>query len=130
MNHQDRIPVIEAILFAAGFPVKYERIAETCEITVEELSALLDSEAFIEEAYVLEVSSPGLGRVLKRPRDFEYACGRMVEIRTYKPVEKKKEWTGVLTAWDKETVTIEIESEEKTFERNSISLIRLAFDPE
>ena len=49
MNHQDRIPVIEAILFAAGFPVKYERIAETCEITVEELSALLDSEAFAYE---------------------------------------------------------------------------------
>ena len=49
MNHQDRIPVIEAILFAAGFPVKYERIAETCEITVEELSELLDSEAFAYE---------------------------------------------------------------------------------
>ena len=49
MNLQDRIPVIEAILFAAGFPVKYERIAETCEITVEELSALLDSDAFSYE---------------------------------------------------------------------------------
>ena len=49
MNHQDRIPVIEAILFAAGFPVKYERIAETCEITVEELSELLDSEALAYE---------------------------------------------------------------------------------
>ncbi len=49
MNHQDRIPVIEAILFAAGFPVKYERIAEVCEITVEELSELLDSEAFAYE---------------------------------------------------------------------------------
>ena len=101
-----------------------------CEAVSRRLDPLLDSEDFIEEAYVLEVSSPGLGRVLKRPRDFEYACGRMVEIRTYKPVEKKKEWTGVLTAWDKETVTIEIESKEKTFERNSISLIRLAFDPE
>ncbi len=49
MKLQDRIPVIEAILFAAGFPVKYERIAETCEITVEELSELLDSEAFAYE---------------------------------------------------------------------------------
>ena len=49
MNHQDRIPVIEAILFAAGFPVKYERIAESCEITVEELSELLDSGAFAYE---------------------------------------------------------------------------------
>ena len=49
MNYEDRIPVIEAILFAAGFPVKYERIAETCEITEEELSILLDSEAFAYE---------------------------------------------------------------------------------
>ena len=101
-----------------------------CEAVSRRLDPLLDNEDFIEEAYVLEVSSPGLGRVLKRPRDFEYAHGRMVEIRTYKPVDKKKEWSGVLKAWDKDTVTIELESEEKTFERNSISLIRLAFDPE
>ncbi len=49
MNSNDKIPVIEAILFAAGFPVAYERLAETCEISPDELSALLDSEAFAYE---------------------------------------------------------------------------------
>ena len=49
MNHQEWIPVVEAILFAAGFPVKYESIAEACQMTVEELSALLDSGAFSYE---------------------------------------------------------------------------------
>ena len=49
MNHEEWIPVVEAILFAAGFPVKYESIAETCQMTVEELSELLDSGAFSYE---------------------------------------------------------------------------------
>ena len=49
MNHREKIPVIEAILFAAGFPVKYERIAEACEITVEELKEILASKAFAYE---------------------------------------------------------------------------------
>ncbi len=49
MEHKELIPVIEAILFAAGFPVKYERIAETLEISEDELKTILDSDAFAYE---------------------------------------------------------------------------------
>ena len=50
-----------------------------------------------------------------------------MEIKTYKPIEKQKEFQGVLKAFDTETVTIETENAEKIFARNEIALIRLAF---
>ena len=75
------------------------------------------------------MSSPGLGRPLKKEKDFKRSLGEEVEIRTYRAVEKQKEFIGILTDYDKDTVTIEMEDETKrTFERSEIALIRLAFD--
>jgi len=101
---------------------------DDCEIVNRALSDLLDREDFIEESYILEVSSPGLGRPLKKEKDFERSLGEEVEIRTYRIVNKQKEFRGILKAYDKETVTIETEQEEQILERNNIALIRLAFD--
>ncbi len=102
---------------------------DDCEIVNRALGDLLDRDDFIEESYILEVSSPGLGRPLKKERDFERSRGEEVEIRTYRMVEKQKEFRGILKAWDKETVTIEEEEgQERVFERENIALIRLAFD--
>ena len=91
------------------------------------LSDELDREDFIEDAYILEVSSPGLGRTLKKDKHLAKSIGEEVEIKTYKPIEKQKEFQGVLKAFDTETVTIETENAEKIFARNEIALIRLAF---
>ncbi len=93
------------------------------------MSDILDREDYIEESYILEVSSPGLGRPLKKEKDFVRSLGKEVEIRLYKPVEKQKEFTGILKDFDKNSVTIETnEEEQKIFNRNDIALIRLAFD--
>ena len=100
-----------------------------CEIVRRELSDILDEKDFISEAYILEVSSPGLGRPLKKEKDFMRSIGQEVEIRTYRMVDKQKEFIGILTEYDKETVTIEQEDETtRTFDRSDIALIRLAFD--
>ena len=100
-----------------------------CEVVSRELSDILDEKDFISDAYILEVSSPGLGRPLKKEKDFVRSIGQEVEIRTYRMVDKQKEFVGLLTAFDKETVTIEQEDETtRTFNRNDIALIRLAFD--
>ena len=100
-----------------------------CEIVSRELSDILDEKDFISDAYILEVSSPGLGRPLKKEKDFARSIGQEVEIRTYRMVDKKKEFVGILTEFDKETVTIEQEDETtRTFDRSEIALIRLAFD--
>ena len=100
-----------------------------CEVVSRELSDLLDQKDFIDDSYILEVSSPGLGRPLKKERDFARSIGAEVEIRTYRMVECRKEFTGVLEEYDSESVTVSYEDGTKqNFDRKEIALIRLAFD--
>ena len=100
-----------------------------CEVVSRELSDLLDQKDFIDDSYILEVSSPGLGRPLKKERDFARSIGAEVEIRTYRMVEGRKEFTGVLEEYDSESVTVSYEDGTKqNFDRKEIALIRLAFD--
>ena len=101
---------------------------DDCEVISRILSDWLDQTDIIEDSYILEVSSPGLGRPLKKERDFERSLGEEVEIRLYKALNKQKEFTGILKAYDKETVTIETAEGELVFNRSDIALIRLAFD--
>lgn len=101
---------------------------EDCEKVSRALSDALDKEDFIEEAYILEVSSPGLGRTLKKDKHLEKSLGSEVEVKTYKPIDKSKEFAGVLKAYDKDTVTVETESGEMVFAKSDIALIRLALD--
>ena len=99
-----------------------------CENVSRALSDKLDEEDFIDDAYILEVSSPGLGRTLKKDKHLEKSLGEEVELRLYKPKDKQKEFAGILKAFDENSVTIETQEEEKVFARSEIALIRLAFD--
>ena len=82
-----------------------------------------------DSTYIFEVSSPGLGRPLKKDKDFQRSLGEEVEIRTYRPIDRQKEFVGELKAYDKESVTIVYEDDtEQTFQRQEIALIRLALD--
>ncbi len=99
-----------------------------CENVSRALSDALDAEDYIEGTYILEVSSPGLGRTLKKDRHLEKSLGEEVEVKTYKPIDKQKEFSGILKAYDKETVTIEEEGQERVFGRQEIAVIRLALD--
>ncbi|MDY3919559.1 MAG: ribosome maturation factor RimP [Candidatus Limivivens sp.] len=102
---------------------------DDCELISRALSDQLDIQDFIEDSYILEVSSPGLGRPLKKEKDFVRSKGEKVEVRTYRAIERQKEFTGILQAWDKDTVTLLMEDEtEMKFAREDIALIRLAFD--
>ena len=97
-----------------------------CETVSRIFSDLLDEKDFIEDSYVMEISSPGLDRPLKKEKDFQRSMGKEVEIRTYRPIEKQKEFYGVLTAYDEHSVTIDEDGAERVFERKDIALIRLA----
>jgi ribosome maturation factor RimP len=102
---------------------------DDCETVSRRLSDILDEKDYIEDAYILEVSSPGLGRPLRKEKDFKRSLGEEVELRTYRMIEKRKEFTGILRSYDEKTVTIEEEEGGmKTFEKSDIALIRLAFD--
>lgn len=99
-----------------------------CENVSRALSDVLDREDFIPDAYILEVSSPGLGRALKKDKHLEKSIGEEVEVKLFKPLDKRKEFAGILERFDTDTLTITEESGERTFNRTDIALIRLALD--
>ena len=100
---------------------------DDCEAVSRELSDLLDVEDFIPEAYFLEISSPGLGRQLKKDKDFARSIGEDVEVKLYKPLNKQKEFEGELISFDEENIVLGISEEETmTIPRESIAMIKLA----
>lgn len=102
---------------------------EDCEIVSRALSDLLDVHDYIPDAYILEVSSPGLGRQLKKEKDFVRNIGNEVEIKLYKAINKQKEIIGFLKEFDLENLTIELDDESTiVIPRSNIAIVRLAFD--
>ena len=101
---------------------------DDCEIINREFGDILDEKDYISENYIFEVSSPGLDRPLKKEKDYVRSLGKDVEIRLYRPIDKKKEFVGTLEDYDKSSVTIGLEDGQKmTFDKSAIALIRLAF---
>lgn len=98
-----------------------------CENVSRALSDVLDEKDFIQDAYILEVSSPGLGRTLKKDRHLEKSIGQDVEIKLYKPQNGSKEYEGRLVRFDESSITIEADTE-RTFDRGDIAIIKLALD--
>ena len=97
-----------------------------CELVSRRLSDLLDEKDFIPEAYILEVSSPGLGRTLKKDKHFEKSIGEEVEIKLFKALDKQKDFTGYLESFNDEVIVISDEDEnEIEFERSNIASVRL-----
>ncbi len=101
---------------------------QDCENVSRALSDALDEHDFIPDAYILEVSSPGLGRTLKKDKHLQASLGEEVELKLFRPMDGSKEYAGVLAEFDADSITIKIEEECKRFERKDIALVRLAFD--
>lgn len=99
-----------------------------CENVSRAFSEVLDREDYIDDAYILEVSSPGLGRTLKKDKHLEKSIGQEVEVKTYKPIDKCKEFSGILESFDEKSITISNDGKEMTFQRSDVALIRLALD--
>ena len=99
------------------------------EAVSRKLSDLLDEEDFISDAYILEVSSPGLGRPLKKDKDFDRSIGEEIEIHLYRSIDGNKQYVGLLKSYNKETITIETEDgDEINVDRTNVSLVRLTID--
>ncbi len=100
-----------------------------CELVSRRMNDLLDEKDFIPDSYIFEVSSPGLGRQLKKDKDFVRSMGEAVEGKLFRAVDKKKDFEGILRSFDKESVTLETpDGKEMRLERNNIAIIRLAID--
>ena len=102
---------------------------DDCEFVSRKVSDLLDAEDFIEDAYILEISSPGLGRALKKEKEFVRSIGKDVDVKLYKAVNKQKDFTGALKSFDENKITLEFEDGSlMDFDRKDIANIRLSID--
>ena len=85
----------------------------------QEVSGLLD------DRFILEVSSPGLDRALKKEKDFKREMGKKVDITLYKPINGEKNITGVLTGYAENSITID---DTREFPLKDVALVRLHID--
>ena len=100
---------------------------DTCEKYHRAIDEPLDEFDFtLGAAYTLNVSSPGLDRPLKTQRDFDRALGQMVEIKLYAPEKGRKLFEGLLTNYDGNNITVEIEGQERKFSLSSIAKVNIA----
>ena len=94
-----------------------------CEKVSNEINEILDQADYIKEQYFLEVSSPGVERILRKDRHLEQNIGKEVEVKLFKKDENgNKNYQGKLESFDEETVTID----EIKIERKNIALIKTA----
>ncbi len=101
---------------------------ETCSQMNEEIGRYLDVEDVIQERYDLEVCSPGLDRVLKKPREYAAFKGRKIELWLKQPFEGRRKFEGVIVSASAEGVSIRVEGEEMAFDFEAIAKGKLVFD--
>jgi len=101
---------------------------DDCVLISRALEAKLDADDFIKDAYILEVSSPGLGRPLKKEKDYQRSIGQSVDIKLYKAIDKQKEFTGILKEYSKERIILSIGGTDQEFETKSVASARLSLD--
>lgn len=101
---------------------------DDCEKVSNEINEKLDEADYIKEQYYLEVSSPGIERILRKDRHLEQNIGKQVEAKLFKKDEKgNKNYTGELKAFNTDTVTIET-SEEIKIERKNIAQLKTVYN--
>ena len=98
---------------------------DDCEAFSRAVEAALDAADPIEGSYIFEVSSAGAERQLKRPSDFEKFLGSPVLLKTYQNRDGRKEFPGVLKAYDGSAVVLEMGKQELRFEKNEVAMVRL-----
>ena len=99
-----------------------------CEKVSNEINDILDSADYIKEQYFLEVSSPGVERVLRKNEHLNENIDKEVEIKLFKPIEGNKEYIGTLKNFNDENIELEIEENTISIERKNISLIKLHYN--
>lgn len=98
---------------------------DDCQELSEKIEAVLDEQDLIPSAYILEVSSPGLDRVLKKDRDFVREAGKAVDVSLYEPVDGEKMFTAKLSGKDDKNLLFE---DREPLDLAKIAQVRLHID--
>ena len=100
---------------------------DDCEKVSNSITELLDKEDYIKEQYFLEVSSPGVERVLRKEKHLEDNLGAEVQIKLFKPLDENKQYKGILKEFDNDYITI-FNNKEIKIDRKNISQIKTVFN--
>lgn len=102
---------------------------DDCAAVSREIGDLIDVRDMIPHEYVLEVSSPGLDRPLRKPKDFRRAIGRKVKIRTTRPREDRRNFTGRLERVEEDVITLLVDgAEEQSFSLEELEKANLVYE--
>lgn len=100
---------------------------EDCEKVNNAITDILDEKNYIKDQYFLEISSPGIERILRKDKHLEENIGKKVCINLFKPIEKEKQLIGILEKYDENNIYINCE-EIIQIDRKNISLIKTVYD--
>ena len=101
---------------------------DDCEIVSNGITEILDNADYIKEQYFLEVSSPGVERILKKDKHLKSNIGANVQVKLFKPLDGKKQYEGILKDFDSDNIKIETSSQILEIERQNIGQIKTISD--
>ena len=101
---------------------------DDCENVSNNITEILDNADYIKEQYFLEVSSPGVERILKKDKHLKSNIGANVQVKLFKPLDGKKQYEGILKDFDSDNIKIETSSQILEIERQNIGQIKTIFD--
>ena len=101
---------------------------EDCEKVNEVINDVLDEEDLIPDSYFLEVSSPGLERLLRKEKHFFKNIGKEVVVKLYRPMNKKRDFIGILKSFENDKITLKVEKETLIFELKDIVSVNTVFN--
>lgn len=101
---------------------------EDCEKVNNAIDDILDEKDLIKESYFLEVSSPGIERILRKPWHFEKQLGKLINVKLFSPIEKQKEFEGILKTYGEEALELVIDEKNIEIELKNIAAARAVFE--
>ena len=101
---------------------------EDCENVNNAIDEPLDEADIIQDSYILEVSSPGIERALRKSWHFEKQLGNNISIKLFKSINKVKEFSGILREYNEENLKLEIDGELVTFDMKDVAVAKTVFE--
>ncbi len=101
---------------------------DDCTRVSREIEDLIDVEEVVPSSYVLEVSSPGLDRPLKREKDFLRFKGKRAHVTTYTPIHEQKSFKGTIRDFQDDTLFLDIDSQPVEIPKSQIAKARLEIE--
>lgn len=99
-----------------------------CEKVNNEINNLLDEADYIKDQYFLEISSPGIERILRKDKHLKDNIGKMVEVKLFKPLNKQKTIEGILDNFDNDFILVKTNEDKIKIERKDISVIKTIYE--